>query len=143
MDKQRIATNMPTWVEMAQLGLIIGQNEAKWHHEVFRQVLNLRDTLFNQKNIGISSSSTIAGIFILNSLWTEMYKFLKNEKLIPFYKSSNLPNGSNIFQKEIPLPYNLEVPEKKTGSLFLNIACQLCWVETQHTSKETQHSRFV
>ena len=58
------------------------------------------DTLFNQKNIGISSSSTIAGIFILNSLWTEMYKFLKNEKLIPFYKSSNLPK-SNLHNKKV------------------------------------------
>lgn len=51
------------------------------------------DTIFEEKNIGISSSSTITGIFILNSLWAEMFKFLKNEKLLPFYKSSNLPRS--------------------------------------------------
>ena len=58
------------------------------------------DTIFEEKNIGISSPSTITGIFILNSLWAEMYKFLKNEKLLPFYKSSNLPR-SNINKKKI------------------------------------------
>ena len=58
------------------------------------------DTIFEEKNIGISSPSTITGIFILNSLWVEMYKFLKNEKLLPFYKSSNLPR-SNLHNKKI------------------------------------------
>lgn len=58
------------------------------------------DTLLNKNNIGITSSSTIAGIFILNSLWAEMYKFLKNEKFIPFYKSSNLP-GSTSHNKKL------------------------------------------
>ena len=58
------------------------------------------DTILEEKNIGISSSSTIAGIFILNSLWTEMYKYLKDEKLIPFYKSSNL-KGSNLHNKKL------------------------------------------
>jgi uncharacterized phosphosugar-binding protein len=58
------------------------------------------DTIFEEKNIGISSSSTIAGIFILNSLWAEMYKFLKNETPLPFYKSSNLPR-SNLHNKII------------------------------------------
>ena len=58
------------------------------------------DTIFTEKNIGISSSSTISGIFILNSLWTEMYNFLKDEKLLPFYKSSNLPR-SNLHNKKL------------------------------------------
>jgi len=58
------------------------------------------DTIFEEKNIGISSSSTITGVFILNSLWAEMYKFLKNERLLPFYKSSNLPR-SNFHNKKI------------------------------------------
>ena len=58
------------------------------------------DTIFEEKKIGISSSSTIAGIFILNSLWAEMYKFLKNETPLPFYKSSNLPR-SNLHNKKI------------------------------------------
>ena len=35
------------------------------------------DTLLKSKNIGISSSSTIVGMFILNSLWSEMYNHLK------------------------------------------------------------------
>ena len=52
------------------------------------------DTLLNKNNLGITSSSTMAGIFILNSLWSEMYNYLKQEKLLPFYKSSNLPNSS-------------------------------------------------
>ena len=52
------------------------------------------DTILEEKNTAVSSSSTIIGIFILNSLWTEMYNYLKQEKLLPFYKSSNLPNSS-------------------------------------------------
>ena len=52
------------------------------------------DTLLKKNNLGITSSSTMAGIFILNSLWSEMYNYLKQEKLLPFYKSSNLPNSS-------------------------------------------------
>lgn len=51
------------------------------------------DTLLKSKNIGISSSSTIVGMFILNSLWSEMYNHLKKERVIPFYKSSNLPKS--------------------------------------------------
>lgn len=58
------------------------------------------DTLLKKNNIGITSSSTMAGIFILNSLWAEMHKFLKNEKFIPFYKSSNLP-GSTSHNKKL------------------------------------------
>ena len=58
------------------------------------------DTIFEEKNIGISSSSTITGIFILNSLWAEMYKFLKSERPLPFYKSSNLPR-SYLHNKKI------------------------------------------
>ncbi len=58
------------------------------------------DTILNTKKIGISSSSTIIGIYILNALWTEMYNYLKNEKLLPFYKSSNLPK-SNLHNKKI------------------------------------------
>ena len=58
------------------------------------------DTILDTKYIGISSSSTIVGIYILNSLWVEMYNYLKNEKLLPFYKSSNLPK-SNLHNKKL------------------------------------------
>ena len=51
------------------------------------------DTLLNYKDVGITSSSTIAGIFILNSLWLCMSLNLKKQKPFPFYKSSNLPNN--------------------------------------------------
>ena len=51
------------------------------------------DTLINYKDLGITSSSTIAGIFILNSLWIEMSLKLKKQNPFPFYKSSNLPNS--------------------------------------------------
>ena len=51
------------------------------------------DTLINYKNFGITSSSTIAGVFILNSLWLEMSSKLKNQNPFPFYLSSNLPNS--------------------------------------------------
>ena len=51
------------------------------------------DTLVNYKDFGVTSSSTIAGIFILNSLWLEMSSKLKNQNPFPFYLSSNLPNS--------------------------------------------------
>ena len=51
------------------------------------------DTLINYKDFGVTSSSTIAGIFILNSLWLEMSSKLKNQNPFPFYLSSNLPNS--------------------------------------------------
>ena len=51
------------------------------------------DTLINYKNFGITSSSTIAGVFILNSLWLEMSSKLKSQNPFPFYLSSNLPNS--------------------------------------------------
>ena len=58
------------------------------------------DTILQEKNIGVSSSSSIAGIFILNSIWAEMYEYLKDEKILPFYKSSNLPK-SNFHNKKL------------------------------------------
>ena len=58
------------------------------------------DTILEEKNIGVSSSSTIIGIFILNALWAEMYKYLKDEKLLPFYKSSNL-RRSDLHNKKL------------------------------------------
>ena len=58
------------------------------------------DTILKSNSIGVSSSSTIIGIFILNSLWSEMHKHLKREKLLPFYKSSNLPYG-NLHNKKL------------------------------------------
>ena len=64
------------------------------------------DTLINYKNIGITSSSTIAGIFILNSIWFEMAIKLKNQQPFPFYKSSNLPNAkkhNKILEKKYDL----------------------------------------
>jgi len=57
------------------------------------------DTLLKSNEIGVTSSSTIIGVFILNSLWSEMYKLLKSEKLLPFYKSSNLPYGNSHNKK--------------------------------------------
>ena len=54
---------------------------------------SIGDTLINYKNFGITSSSTIAGVFILNSLWLEMSSKLKNQNPFPFYLSSNLPNS--------------------------------------------------
>ncbi len=51
------------------------------------------DTLLQVKSTGISSASTIAGIFILNAIWAELSILLKKEKPLPFYKSSNLPDS--------------------------------------------------
>ena len=53
------------------------------------------DTLIDYNNFGITSSSTIAGIFILNSLWYQMSLKLKKQKPFPFFKSSNLPKSKN------------------------------------------------
>ena len=51
------------------------------------------DTLINYKDFGVTSSSTIAGVFILNSLWLEMSLKLRNQNPFPFYLSSNLPKS--------------------------------------------------
>mgnify|MGYP006169962343 CR=1 FL=1 len=64
------------------------------------------DTLINYNHIVITSSSTIAGIFILNSLWLEMSIKLKQYRPFPFYKSSNLPN-SNKHNRILEKKYNL------------------------------------
>jgi uncharacterized phosphosugar-binding protein len=64
------------------------------------------DTLFKNHNFGISSSSSIVGIFILNSLWLEMSMLLKKQEPYPFYKSSNLPGSKKhniILQKTFRL----------------------------------------
>ena len=63
------------------------------------------DTLINFNDVGITSSSTIAGIFILNSLWLEMSIELKKQNPFPFYKSSNLPN-SKKHNKILEKKYN-------------------------------------
>ena len=39
-------------------------------------------------------ASTITGSFILNSILIEVAGMLKNEKIFPFYISSNMPNAS-------------------------------------------------
>ena len=63
------------------------------------------DTLLKNNKFGISSSSTIAGIFILNTIWAELAILLKKEKPFPFYKSSNLPN-SKKHNKILEKKYN-------------------------------------
>ena len=63
------------------------------------------DTLISYKNTGITSSSTITGIFILNSIWLEMALKLKKQIPFPFYKSSNLLN-SKKHNKILEKKYN-------------------------------------
>ncbi len=53
------------------------------------------DTLFNNKGYGFCSSSTISGLFILNSIWAELAILLKKETPFPFYSSSNLQKKTN------------------------------------------------
>ena len=48
------------------------------------------DTLIKvSQSVKIGTSSTISGSFILNSIFIELSKLLKNEKPFPFYISSN------------------------------------------------------
>ena len=51
-------------------------------------------------NINIGSSSTVTGAFILNAIFIELANLLKNEKLFPFYLSSNL-KGANAHNKKL------------------------------------------
>ena len=45
-------------------------------------------------NFSVGPASTITGSFILNSILIEVANMLKNEKLFPFYISSNMPKAS-------------------------------------------------
>lgn len=60
-------------------------------------------------NLKVAPASTITGAFIINSIIVELAGKLSNEKHIPFYISSNMPNSKEnnqklikIFSKKIP-----------------------------------------
>ena len=58
------------------------------------------DALIKIKNgVKVSAFSTIGGSFILNSIINETAKLAKNEKIFPFYISSNMPNAKKHNQK--------------------------------------------
>ena len=68
------------------------------------------DTLLKNNNFGITSSSTIAGIFILNALWMQMSQLLKKQNPYPFFKSSNLPGSkkhNTLLEKKFRIRNNL------------------------------------
>ena len=52
------------------------------------------DSIISIKNFSVGPASTITGSFILNSILIELAFMLKNEKIFPFYISSNMPNAS-------------------------------------------------
>ena len=52
------------------------------------------DSIISIKNFSVGPASTITGSFILNSILIELAAMLKNEKIFPFYISSNMPNAS-------------------------------------------------
>ena len=52
------------------------------------------DSIISIKNFSVGPASTITGSFILNSILIELAVMLKNEKIFPFYISSNMPNAS-------------------------------------------------
>ena len=68
------------------------------------------DTLLKNNNFGITSSSTIAGVFILNALWMQMSQLLKKQNPYPFFKSSNLPGSkkhNTLLEKKFRIRNNL------------------------------------
>ena len=52
------------------------------------------DSIIKVNNFTVGPVSTITGSFILNSILIELAVMLKNEKIFPFYISSNMPNAS-------------------------------------------------
>ena len=52
------------------------------------------DSIIKINNFSVGPASTITGSFILNSILIEVANMLKNEKLFPFYISSNMPKAS-------------------------------------------------
>ena len=51
------------------------------------------DSIIKVKKYTVGPVSTITGSFILNSILIELADMLKNEKIFPFYISSNMPNA--------------------------------------------------
>ena len=52
------------------------------------------DSIIKVKKFNVGPASTITGSFILNSILVEVAGMLKNERVFPFYISSNIPNAS-------------------------------------------------
>ena len=52
------------------------------------------DSIMKVDRFSVGPVSTITGSFILNSILIEVANMLKNEKIFPFYISSNMPNAS-------------------------------------------------
>jgi len=51
------------------------------------------DSIMKINKISVAPVSTITGSFILNSILIEVAEMLKNEKIFPFYISSNMPKA--------------------------------------------------
>ena len=51
------------------------------------------DSLIKINELSVGPASTVAGSFILNSILVEVAGILKNDKVFPFYISSNMPNA--------------------------------------------------
>ena len=51
------------------------------------------DSIIDINKFSVGPASTITGSFILNSILVEVGGMLKNEKIFPFYISSNMPNA--------------------------------------------------
>ena len=54
------------------------------------------DSIIKINKLSVGPASTITGSFILNSILVEVAYMLKNEKIFPFYISSNMPKASEI-----------------------------------------------
>ena len=52
------------------------------------------DSIIKINKLSVGPASTITGSFILNSILVEVAGMLKNEKIFPFYISSNMPNAN-------------------------------------------------
>ena len=52
------------------------------------------DALIKVTKNNVGPASTITGSFILNAILVEVADMLKNEKIFPFYISSNMPNAN-------------------------------------------------
>tara|TARA_B100000579_G_C22771810_1_gene824348 strand:- start:718 stop:1446 length:729 start_codon:yes stop_codon:yes gene_type:complete len=51
------------------------------------------DSIIKINKFSVAPASTITGSFILNSILIEVAEMLKNEKIFPFYISSNMPKA--------------------------------------------------
>ena len=72
-------------------GRVQGQTR---QHAKLCHLLGINQLIVGINKMMVGPASTITGSFILNSILVEVANLLRNEKIFPFYISSNMPNAN-------------------------------------------------